>query len=109
SGITYNRNIDFVQEGGKVGIVDANKVAELIGRDKEAIDQWVRAIEKSEPLLNFLRNGRGLRNIGIEDISERICLLKDTQHQASNLKEQYRTAIEGVCIPGSSLKGAIKT
>lgn len=109
SGTTYNRNIDFVQEEGRIGIVDANKVAALIGSDKTAIDQWVNAIDKGTPLLDFLRNGRGLRNVKLDDISERICLLQDTNHQAQNLKEQYRTSIEGVCIPGSSLKGAIKT
>ena len=109
SGITYNRNIDFVQESGRIGIVDANKVAALIGSDITAIDQWVSAIDKGTPLLDFLRNGRGLRNVKLEDVAERICVLKDTNHQAQNLKEQYRTAIEGVCIPGSSLKGAIKT
>ncbi|MFN3380118.1 MAG: type III-A CRISPR-associated RAMP protein Csm5 [Runella zeae] len=109
SGTTYNRNIDFVQEGGRIGIVDANKVAALIGSDKAAIDQWVSAIESGTPLIDFLRTGRGLRNVKLEDISERICLLQDTNHQAQNLKEQYRTSIQGVCIPGSSLKGAIKT
>ena len=109
SGTTYNRNIDFVQEGARIGIVDADKVAALIGHDRQAIDQWVNAIEQGTPLLDFLQKGRGLRNVKIEEISSRICDLKNTQHRARDLKEQFRSPLVGACLPGSSLKGAIRT
>ncbi len=109
SGTTYNRNIDFVQEGGRIGIVDANKVAALIGSDKEAIDQWVSAIDKGTPLMDFLRINRGKKEVNIDNISERVCLVLESSASVSTLKEQVRSAFEGAYFPGSSLKGAIRT
>jgi len=109
SGTTYNRNIDFVQEGGRIGIVDANKVANLIGSDKEAIDQWVDAINKNTPLMSFLRINRGKKEVNIDAISERVCLVLESSASVSTFKEQVKSAFEGAYLPGSSLKGAIRT
>ena len=109
SGTTYNRNIDFVEEDGRIGIVDANKVAALIGNDKAAIDQWVNAIQKGTPLMEFLRINRGKKQVRIEDISERTCLVLESSASVSTLKEHVNTSFHDAFLPGSSLKGAIRT
>jgi len=106
NGTTYNKNIDFIQSENKIGIIDEKKVLNLIGT--ENINQWVSAIDKGgNEFINLLKQ-RGWNN-ELEHISSRICELKNTKTKSTQLKEQYRTAINGACIPGSSLKGAIKT
>ena len=106
NGTTYDKNIDFIQSENKIGIIDEKKVLNLIGT--ENINQWVSAIDKGgNEFINLLKQ-RGWNN-ELEHISSRICELKNTKTKSTQLKEQYRTAINGACIPGSSLKGAIKT
>lgn len=107
SGLTYNKGIDFVIENGEVGIIDERKVLGLIG--EQNVQQWVNAIEKNEPLIDYLKGGRGMKQVTIKDFSSRISKMKCSSPTSQNLKEQYRTSIKGPCIPGSSLKGALKT
>ncbi|OFX37260.1 MAG: type III-A CRISPR-associated RAMP protein Csm5 [Bacteroidetes bacterium GWA2_32_17] len=106
NGTTYNKNIDFIQSENKIGIIDEKKVLNLIGT--ENINQWVSAIDNGGNEFFDLLKQRGWNN-ELEHISSRICELKNTETKSTQLKEQYRTAIKGACIPGSSLKGAIKT
>jgi CRISPR-associated protein Csm5 len=107
SGQTLKKGFDFIQEGNRIGFLDLDKVIRLIGSD--SIPQLSAAIEKGEPLSDFLRKGRGFKNFGLEDIVHRIADAKNIATHVTELKEQYFTSIKGVCIPGSSLKGAIKT
>lgn len=109
NGITYTKNSDFVVRNGQVGIVDETKLLGLIGETKTGIDQWTKAIVDQRPILEFLEKDRGLKNVTLEQVSGRVCSLKTGGQQAMQLKEQYRTAMTGACIPGSSLKGCLKT
>lgn len=106
NGQTLNKNIDFAQDGDKIGFFDLNKIISLIGIDQ--IDQLTNTIEQNKPILYFLRKERGLKN-GMEDFCDRICSVKNISTSTTQLKEQYRTSLKGVCTPGSSLKGAMKT
>jgi len=114
SGTTYNKGIDFIQLGDKIGIVDERKVLEIIG--EEYVNQWVSIIEKfdpgkvnnSQPILELMKS-RGITDSILERISSRICNLKSKHNHSNFLKEQFKTSIFETCIPGSSLKGAIKT
>ena len=115
SGTTYNRNIDFVQEGGRIGIVDANKVAAQLSGDadnitKQDVQAWVADIESDKPdTLKFLREKRGKKSVTVDDISERIIIALEASAHVNTLKEQIRTFNEGAYLPGTSLKGAIRT
>lgn len=114
SGTTYNKGIDFVQLGDKIGIIDERKVLEIIG--EEYVNQWVSIIEKfdpnnaknSQPILELMES-RGIKGSLLEMASSRICKLKSRNNHSSFLKEHFRTSVYETCIPGSSLKGAIKT
>lgn len=114
NGVTYNKGIDFIQKGGKIAIVDEKKVLQLIG--EKNIDQWVAAIERynpdtdfqKQPLLELLKS-RGFSNIELNQLSSRISNLKSVENRSSQLKEHFRTSMQGMAIPGSSLKGALKT
>lgn len=106
SGQTLNKNIDFGQEGNQIGFFDLDKIVQLIG--VENIEQLTSTINQNKSMLDFLRNGRGLKN-PITYFCERTSLVKDISLTTTQLKEQYRTSLKGVCIPGSSIKGSIKT
>jgi len=104
------RNFDFIIQDGKVGFIDLAKIAKLIGEDKTNINQLTRAIENKESIITFLQKGRGLNNIDLNDICYKIVPLKGfTNNNTGELKEQYFTAMKGPCIPGSSLKGSLKS
>lgn len=114
NGTVYNKGMDFVQIKDQLGIVDEMKVLDLIGR--ENISQWMQVIEKYDPLRDINRQplldlfaGRGISIDSVSDISSRKLKLKAVNNHSSQLKEHYRTAIKGACIPGSSLKGALRT
>ncbi|MES2648156.1 MAG: type III-A CRISPR-associated RAMP protein Csm5 [Bacteroidota bacterium] len=104
------RNFDFIVEENRVGFVDIERVASLIGNDPQSILQLTNAIEKKQPILEFLTKGRGIKNVTLEQICFKILKLEGySEINTSELKEQYYTAVKGPCIPGSSLKGALRT
>lgn len=107
SGQKLLRDFDFVVKDGKVGFIDLEKVVSIIGI--EHIAQFTSEIEKKSSIMDYLRNGRGLKNILLEDICSRICVNRASSSRANELKEQYHSSLKGACIPGSSLKGSIKT
>lgn len=107
NGLTLNKDIDFVVAQGKVGFVDETKILDLIG-GIDNVNAWVTAIDKGTPILTWLQQERRLSNIQIGQIASRMIPLK-TGCQSSQLKTHYRTSMQGVCIPGSSLKGALRT
>lgn len=107
SGQTLKKGFDFIQEGSWIGIIDIAKVVALIG--EASIPQLSAAIEKGEPLGDFLKKGRGFKDQSLEKLSHRISKAVGISNSTTELKEQYRVALKGPCIPGSSIKGAIKT
>lgn len=107
NGVTYNRDIDFVVDKNKVFFVDPAKVLEVLG-GKDYVQQWTQQILSGSPLLEFLRKNRGIP-ISPEDISDRSSSLKTPDFSSTQLKEQYRVSLKGACIPGSSIKGSLRT
>lgn len=104
-GQTLTRNIDFVVEKGRVGFIDLQRVVALLGED--FIYQLTALIEKNESLWTFIKNQKpGAR---LEDVCNRIAKAGYVNDKVKQLKVHYRTALQGLCIPGSSLKGSIKT
>jgi len=115
SGVVFNKGIDFIQGADKLYLLDPAKVFEIIGENH--IDKWVAVIQQLSPvasaknqeiirfLSQFMPNGK----IQPGKLSSRKILLKSPENTSSQLREQFRTAMKGACIPGSSLKGAIRT
>jgi|SRR5690625_1136784 len=106
SGQTLNKNMDFAQEGDKIGFLNLEKIVNLIGI--ENIDQLTSTIEQNESLIRFLREGKSLSH-PLSEFSTSISKVMKISSSTTQLKEHYKTTLKGVCIPGSSLKGAIKT
>lgn len=106
SGQILNKNIDFAQERDEIGFFDLDKIIKLIGIDQ--IDQLTNVIENNQSMLDYLRNGRRLQN-SLSDFCKKISKVKNISPTTGQLKENYSTSLKGICIPGSSLKGSIKT
>lgn len=105
SGEKLLRNFDFIVQGGKVGFLDLEKVIGKLGIER--LPQLTAEIEKKS-VAAFLKNA--LPNIELEDVCSRI--VNTNGHitpSTDELKVQFRTALEGPCIPGSSIKGSLRT
>lgn len=112
SGENLQYGSDFVSgldaEGyGLFGIVDPKKIFNLIG--EEHIGNWVTAIERQESTKTIIK--QFAPHAKLEDYSKRI-LLDYCDVQAKNgetLKEFIHDGMGKPYIPGSSIKGAIRT
>lgn len=91
----------FPQER-KVGVLDPEKVLGFIG--DENLSQWVSSIEKGESLLERLPQ---LKNRTSQDLAARS--IPCAQATTKPIREQIRTGSDVALLPGSSLKGALRT
>ena len=106
SGRDLMRNTEFLFNDNKVGIVDDKKVVDIIG--VENIDKWVSIINKGESLWDYLKQRKV--DVSLEDVSNRIMSVYGSNIlQKQSLKEQLHSAKLLPMIPGSSIKGAIRT
>lgn len=112
SGETLQYGTDFVPgldtEGyGLFGIVDPKKILNLIG--EEYIGNWVAAIERQESTKNIIK--QFAPHAKLEEYSKRILLdYCDAQaKKGDTLKEFIHDGMGKPYIPGSSIKGAIRT
>lgn len=106
SGRDLMRNTEFLLDNNEIGVVDEKKVLKIIG--KENIDKWLNIINRGENLLDYikLRNS----NISLDEISNRtMAVYGSNLAKKQTLKEQLHSAKLLPMIPGSSIKGAIRT
>lgn len=96
------------QEGDErfLVVIDDRKVLDIVGA--ENLSRWVNIIERNESLKNYLQK----RKPGFtrEQIAQRI--VTDFSNESTKnrtLKEQLHTAANLPQIPGSSIKGAIRS
>ena len=104
-------NYDYVSMplgGGmsELGVIDDRKILELIG--KENIIKWALSIERGDDTMNFVR--QFAPKAKLEDISSRViesyCV---PSNKNDDLKECIHDGRGIPYIPGSSIKGAIRT
>lgn len=109
SGNMLQNNTDFVVQGSDddryIYIVDDRKILDLIG--EENLDNWLASIERKESTINLVK--RFAPKASIRDYTtERItCYAKVEANDA--LKEIIHDGRGKPYIPGSSIKGAIRT
>ncbi len=87
-----------------IGIIDPRRVMELIGRER--IGHWVAAIERKEPVDRIVKVYAP--HATLEDYCHRL-VCNTLQKSPETLKEQIHDGNGRPYIPGSSLKGAIRT
>lgn len=109
SGRNLRGNFDYTvfTDERQMAVLDERKVFDLIGHDQ--LHRWLETIENGEDLLSYLRQRKpGLKPV---DIASRVVSVKGkTPDLQSELREQIHLGAPlRPTIPGSSLKGAVKT
>ncbi|WP_367389033.1 type III-A CRISPR-associated RAMP protein Csm5 [Lewinella sp. LCG006] len=95
--------IDYIPFDEELAVIDERKIFDLIGEDR--LGQWVSTIEKGEPLTAHL-----LKGMSAEEVSSRLVKINGHQPRSGELKEQLHLANPTrPTIPGSSLKGSVRT
>jgi len=106
--LLYN-NTDFVQVniGGEphIAVISEDKIWKLLG--EQHLDKWLIAIAKKENLKEFLK--RFAPEAKSKDYSKRRMPLYCRLKENDTLKECIHNGIGLPYIPGSSIKGAIRT
>lgn len=112
SGETLQYGTDFVSgqdaEGyGLFGVVDPKKILNLIG--EEHIGNWLAAIERRDSTKTIIK--QFAPNVKLQDYSKRILLdyCYEPAKNGDTLKEFIHDGMGKPYIPGSSIKGAIRT
>ncbi len=114
SGNVLRFGSDFVQDrlgiagGGRpvVGIIDPAKIFSIIG--EKNVDKWVSAIERGESTKVFLSHfGKACM---VDSYSRRLLEIRSgSVLPTDTLREQLHDAFGRPYLPGSSIKGAIRT
>ncbi len=107
SGQKLSANSEFVyfHKQDQLAIIDERKIINIIGEDN--VGHWVSVIDKQGDLLDLVKT-RFKGELQPEDIA-----LRTLDYEGDKLKdalnEQIHTSLKGAYIPGSSIKGAIRT
>ena len=110
SGKDLSANTEFLKfdedEYSILSVIDETKILNIIGEDN--IDKWVSIIQKNADLKEYLLQRK--QNLISDDIDKRkIYINFDNISQNKTLKEQLHNGKGLPYIPGSSIKGAIRT
>jgi len=93
----------YFQKEKKVAVIDAEKVLEILG--EENLSQWISCIDNNQPLLPVIEKRK--TDLKAIDVADRIISL---QYETSKpIREHIQGGNNTVLIPGSSLKGALRT
>ncbi|MBK6930735.1 MAG: type III-A CRISPR-associated RAMP protein Csm5 [Saprospirales bacterium] len=108
SGESAMKNVDFLyfSTEGKAAVLDQKKVLSVIGESN--IDQWVSCVEKEEGLEQLLRQYQPA--FQVDDVALRILPVRHGGlDKKKDVKEQLHDGFGKALLPGSSLKGSIRT
>lgn len=106
SGRELARDVEFIELNNEIGVIDEKKTLEIIG--EENIGIWVAKIEKQEPLLDYLKMRKP--DVSLKDVCKyTMPLFANNFRMVRALKEQLHDGMGRPLIPGSSIKGAIRT
>ena len=102
---------DFVSvedsQGTWLVVVNQKSILKLIGETPNAIAAWVAAIDRGEPVDSFLNKYVG--KASVEDYAERFIQRVSDVNPSDTLMPFVHDGLGFPYIPGSSLKGAIRT
>lgn len=112
SGRTLQGNTEYLyfNESKTVSIIDERKVLKIIG--DENIDKWVTIIEKGESLLDYLIQRSPTKSISPSQTDKRLLKVNGDSNPTSGrsgIREQLFSGNGQPILPGSSLKGAVRT
>jgi CRISPR-associated protein Csm5 len=108
SGRLFQGNFEylFFRDERKVAIIDEHKVFNIIGH--ENLDKWLSVINKEENLLEYLQQRSP--DVRAEDTALRVLKVQGIGPAGKNtIREFMHTGTGYPILPGSSLKGSIRT
>jgi CRISPR-associated protein Csm5 len=108
SGIELQSNFEYLHFAAEncLVLIDEKKVLDIIGEDR--INQWVACIEKKESLLALIRQRKP--DLTPQDVAQRIIPLSTKGIvEQKTVREQLHSGNGQALMPGSSLKGALRT
>jgi CRISPR-associated protein Csm5 len=105
NGIELQGNFEYLnfREEKKIALINAEKVLAILGEDN--LHHWISCIDQNQPLLPLLKQRKP--NLTSNDIADRIIHMSVATEKP--IRTQIHTGCEMPLIPGSSLKGAIRT
>ena len=107
SGAFLQNNVEFVRSDRSLYIIDPQKLLSIIGIDN--LDNWVKAIENGDDITEFIK-GMNIEAHPSKYSRREIKFDCNTQlFEQTTLKVCMHDARDLAYIPGSSIKGAIRT
>lgn len=110
SGETLQKDMDFIVrrngEYSDIYIIDPDRVGKIIGTDQRVLSQWIASIEKGDTNSFF---DLFLKRAKPADYSKRCIPNYAGDRRSMTLKKFIHDGTGKPYIPGSSLKGAIRT
>ena len=111
SGVFLQEGNDFIVVDSSgvsdIYVIDTNKLGAIIGTDRQLIDKWVTAIERGEAS-SFIKT-RTAGHHPRKFAKRRITNFANFTNTQGTLKECLHDGMGRPYIPGSSIKGAIRT
>lgn len=107
NGTFLQQGNDYIVEDNHINVLSLDKIGKIIGTDSTTIQEWTEAIERGEAEF-FVK--RKMQEHSYHDYTKRRieCSIKIEQRQKT-LKEYIHDGMGKPYIPGSSIKGAIRT
>ena len=107
SGAFLQNNVEFVKDNKDIYIIDPKKILEIIGIDK--LDYWVGAIDRGDDITQVISR-LGKKSTPDKYAKRSLKLYDNVDLEArTTLKECMHNGRGIAYIPGSSIKGAIRT
>ena len=111
SGVFLQKDNDFIivnsPNGSDIFVIDPNKLGKIIGTDQTTIDNWVACVERGNSAEFIFTRTAGHKPI--EYAQRRITNYANFNHTQGTLKECIHDGLGKPYIPGSSIKGAIRS
>ena len=94
-------------EDNWIGIISPRNIMSIIGKDPKVVDAWIAAIERKQPVIDFMKvyAPKAMEDDYCSRIDQNCADIKDTD----TLQTFIHDGLGRPYIPGSSLKGAIRT
>lgn len=104
TGQKFTKGIDFFLKGNKYGVVDDHKVLNVLG--EENVDKWVNSIDQNESILPYIQQRKP--DYSLADLCKRVMNV-NSSGKSRDAREMLHSSQGQPLIPGSSIKGSIRT
>jgi CRISPR type III-A-associated RAMP protein Csm5 len=104
--LQYNTDYVYLKNSGVISVISHQKILQLIGTQN--IDTWISYINKRQAIDHYFTDVKKM-NISPDDIASRTIKINGTPPFQQNIKEQLHNGTGSPYIPGSSIKGSLRT